>query len=192
MRNKGDTWQKSGKRAICETGEALGNCVCPLIDLSLLLKGEHSKLLLSPFFLGCSYLLCCCLLFSRLVVPDSLWPHGLQHTRLPCPLLSPGVCSNSCPLSQWCHPTISSSVAPFSSCPQSFPESGSFPMSWLFESGSQIIGDSASASVLPMNIQDWFALGLTGLISLQSKRLSRVFSNTTVQKHQFFSTQLSL
>ena len=100
--------------------------------------------------------------------------HVLQHTRLPCPSLSPGVCSNSCPLSQWCHPTISSSVAPFSSCPQSFPASGSFPISQLFASAGQSIGASALASVLPMNIQDWSPLGLTGLISLQSKGLSRV------------------
>ena len=114
---------------------------------------------------------------------DSLQHHGLQHARLPCPSPSPGACSNSCPLSQWCHPTISSSVIPFSSCLQSFPVSGSFPMSWLFPSGRQSIGASASASVLPMNIQGWFLLGLTGLISLQSKGLSRVF-NTTVQKHQ--------
>ena len=129
------------------------------------------------------------LLFSCSVVSDSLWPHGLQHTRLSCPLLPPGVCSNSCLLSRWCHPTISSSVIPFSSCLQSFPASGSFPMSQLFASGGQSIGASASAPVLPMNIQDWFPLGWTGCISLQSKGLSRVFSNTTVQKHQFFSAQ---
>ena len=132
------------------------------------------------------------LLFSLQVLSDSLRPHGLQHIRLPCPSLSPGVCSNSCPLSQWCHPTISSSVACFSSCLQSFPASGSFPMSQLFTSGGQSIGVSASASVLPMNIQGWFPIELTGLISLQSKGLSRVFSNTTVQKHQFFSAQPSL
>ena len=115
---------------------------------------------------------------------------GLQHTRLPCPLPSPGACTNPCPSSRWCHPTISSSVIPFSSCPQSFPASGSFPMSQLFASGGQRIG--ASASALPMNIQDWFPLVCTGWISLQSKGLSRVFSNTTVQTHQFFGTQLSL
>ena len=118
-------------------------------------------------------------------------PHGLQHARLPCPLPTPGVCSNSCPSSQWCHPTISSSVIPFS-CFQCFPASGSFLMSWLLASGSQSIGASASASVLPMNIQSWFPLGLTGLISLLSKGLSRVFSSTTVWKHQFFSAQPSL
>ena len=106
------------------------------------------------------------LLFSRSVMSNSLWSHGLQHARLPCPSPSPGACSNSCPLNQWYHPTISSSVIPFSSWPQSFPASGSFPMSQLFTSGGQSIG--ASTSVLPMNIQDWFPLGLTGLISLQS------------------------
>ena len=127
--------------------------------------------------------------FSNSVVSDSLGPHGLQHTRLPCPSPTPGACSNSCPSSGWCHPTISSSVVPFSSCLLSVPESGSFPMSLLFTSGSQSIGASASASVLPMNIQGWFRLGLTGMISLQSKGFSRVFSNTTVQKHQFFSAQ---
>ena len=120
------------------------------------------------------------LLFSCSVVSNSFWPHGLQHARLPCPSPSPGACSNSCPSSQWCHPTISSSVISFSSCLQSFPASVSFPMSWLFASGGQRI--EASASVLPMNIQDWFPLGLAGLISLQSKELSRVFSNTTVQR----------
>ena len=120
---------------------------------------------------------------------DSLWPHGLQHTRLRCPSPSPGVCSNWCPLSWWCHRTISSSVVPSSSCLLSFLASGSFPMSWLFTSGGQSIGDSASTSVLPMNIQGWFPLGLTSLISLLFKGLSRVFSNTTVQRHQFFGTQ---
>ena len=129
---------------------------------------------------------------SSSVVSDSLRPHGLQHTRPPCPSPTPGVYSNSCPLSRWCHPTISSSVIPFSSCLQSFPASGSFPMSQFFASGGQSIGVSDSASVVQMNIQDWFPLGLTGWISLQSKGLSRVFSNTIVQKHQFFGTQLSL
>ena len=117
---------------------------------------------------------------------NSLQPHGLQHTRLPCPSLSPGVCSNSCPLSQWCHPTISSSVVPFSFCLQSFPAAESFSMSRFSASGGQNIRASALASVLPMNIQGWFPLGLTGLISLQSEELSRVFSNTTVQKHFFW------
>ena len=123
---------------------------------------------------------------------DSLQPHGLQHARPPCPSPTPGACSNSCPLSQWYHPTISSSVIPFSSCLQSFLASGSFPRSQFFTSGGQSIGVSASASVLPMNIQDWCPLGWTGWISLQSKGLSRLLSNTTVQKHQFFSAQLSL
>ena len=121
-----------------------------------------------------------------------LWPHGLQQNRLPCPLLSPGVCSNSYPLCQWCHPTISSSVASFSFCVQPSPALGSFPMRWLFASGGQSTGVSASASVLPMNIQGCFPLGLTALISLQPKELSRVFSSTTVQKYQFFGNQLSL
>ena len=128
--------------------------------------------------------------FSRSVVSDSLWPHGLQHSRLPCPSPTPGAYSNSCPSCRWCHPTISSSVVPFS-CPQSFPASGSFQMSQLFTSGGQSIGVSPLAPVLPMNIQDWFPLGLTGWISLQFKGLSRVFSKTTVQKHQFFGAQLS-
>ena len=126
--------------------------------------------------------------FSRSVVSDSLRPHELQHARPPCPSPTPGVHSDSNPSSQWCHPVISSSVVPFSSCPQSLPASGSFPVSQLFSWGGQSIGVSASASVLPMSTQYWSPLGWTGWISLQSKRLSRVFSNTTVQKHQFFST----
>ena len=130
--------------------------------------------------------------FSHSVVSDYLRPHGFQHARLPCPSPTPRACSNSCPLSQWCHPTISSSVIPFSSCLQSFPISGSFPVSQFFASGGQSIRVSASASVLPMNIQDWFPLGWTGWISLQSKGLSRVFSNITVQKHHLFFAQLSL
>ena len=134
----------------------------------------------------------CILLLSRSVMSESLQPRGLQHSRLACPSPSSRACSNSCPLNQWCHRTISSSVFPFSSCLQSFPESGSFPVSWLFKSGGQSIWASASAPVLPMNIQGWFPLGLTGLISLQSKGLSRVFSNNTVQNHQFFGTQPSL
>ena len=130
--------------------------------------------------------------FSCSVGSDSLRPHGLQHARPSCPSQTPGVYSNACPLSWWSHPTISSSVIPFSSCLQSFPASGSFQMSQFSTSGGQSTVVSASASVLPMNVQDWFPLGLTGWISLQSNRLSRVFSNTTVQKHQFFGTQLSL
>ena len=130
--------------------------------------------------------------FSLSVVSDSLRPHEPQHTRPSCSSPTAGVYSNSCPLSWWCHPTISSSVIPFSSCLQSFPASGSFQMSQLFASCCQSIGVSASTSVLPVNIQDWFPLGWTGWISLLSKGLSRVFSNTTVQKHEFFSGQLSL
>ena len=128
--------------------------------------------------------------FSCSLVSDSLRPHELQHARPPCPSPTPGVHPNPCPLSQWCHPAISFSVIPFCSCPQSFPVSGSFHMSQLFVWGSQSIGVSASSSVLPMNTQDWYPLGWTGWISLQSKGLSRVFSNTTVQKHQFFGTQV--
>ena len=129
--------------------------------------------------------------FSHSAVSDSLWPHGLQHTRPPCPSPTPGVHPNSCPLSRWYHPTISSSVVLFSFYPLSFPASGSFQLNQLFTSGGQSIGVSASASVLSMNTQDWSPLGWTGWISLQSKGLPRVFSNTTVQKHQFFSPQLS-
>ena len=132
------------------------------------------------------------LLFSCSVLSDSLRSHGLQHAMLPCPSPSPGACSDSCPLSWRCHPTILSSVVPLSSCLQSFPESGSFPRSLFLASGGQSVGASAGASVFPMDIQGWSPLGWTGLISLQSKGLSRVFSNTTVQKHQFFSAQLSL
>ena len=129
--------------------------------------------------------------FSRSVMSDSLRPHESQHSGPPCPPPIPGVHLNPCPLSRWRYPTISSSVIPFSSCPQSFPASGSSQMSQLFAWAGQSIGVSASTSVLPMNTLDWFPLGWTGWISLQSKGLSRVFSNTTVQKHQFFSTQLS-
>ena len=129
--------------------------------------------------------------FSHSVVSDSLQPHELQHAKPPCPSPTPGVHSESCPSSQWCHPAISSSVVPFSFCPQSLPASGSFPMSQLFAWGGQCIGVSALASVLPMNTQDWSPLWYTGWMSLQSKGLLRVFSNITVQKHQFFGTQLS-
>ena len=131
-------------------------------------------------------------LFSRSIMSDSLWPHELQNARPPCPSPTPRVDPNPCPLSQWCHPTISSSVVAFSSCPQSFPASGSFPVSQLFTWGVPSIGVSASTSVLPMNTQDWSPLGWTGWISLLSKGLSRVFSNTKFQKHLFFSAQLSL
>ena len=150
----------------------------PLIKhLTWLLYLKHLFL----FFLTCS--------FSSVqsVISDSLPPHGLQHTRLPCPSPTPGAYANSCLLSWWCHPTISSSVIPFSSCLQFFPASGSFPISQFFASGGQSIGVSASASVLPMNIKDWFPLVWTGWISSQSKGLLRIFFNTTVQKHQFFS-----
>ena len=134
----------------------------------------------------------CSVPFSRSVMSKSLPPHGLQHARPPCPSPTPGAYPNSCPLSWWCHPTISSSVVPFFSCPQSFPASGSFQMSQFFAAGGQSIGVSASASVLPMNTQDWSPLGRTGWISLQSRGLSRVFSSITVQECQFFSAQLSL
>ena len=132
--------------------------------------------------------------FSSLqsVMSDSLQLHGLQHTRFPCPSPTPRACSNSCPLSQWCYTTISSSVVPFPSCLQCFPASLFFPVSQIFTSGGQSIEVSSSASVLPMNIQDWSPLGWTGWISLQSKGLSIVFFNTTVQEHQFFGAQLSL
>ena len=130
--------------------------------------------------------------FSSSVVSDSLQTHGSQHAKPPCPSPTPGVYSNSCPSCWWCHPTISSSVIPFISCLQSFPAWASFQMSQLFSSGGQSTGVSASTSVLPMNTQDWSPLGWTGWISLQSKGLSRVFSNTTVQKHQFLGIQLYL
>ena len=130
--------------------------------------------------------------FSRSVVSNYLWLHGLQHNRPPCPSSTPGVYPNSRPLSRWCHPVVSSSVVPFSSCPQSFPASGSFQMSQLSASGGQSIGVSASTSVLPVNTQDWSPLGWTGWISLQSKGPSRLFSNAAIQKHQLFGVQLSL
>ena len=154
-----------------------------------------SKPTLSPFALSMrswgSFLQFNSVQFGCSVVSDSLQPHESQHARPPCPSPTPGVYSNSYPSSRWCHPTISSSVIPFSSCPQSFPASGSFQMSQLFASGGQSIRVSASASDLPVNIQDWSPLGWTSWISLQSKGLTRAFSNTTVQKHQFFSAQLS-
>ena len=130
--------------------------------------------------------------FSGSVMSDSFKPQELQQARLPCPSPTPRAYTNSCPLRKWCHPNILSSVIPFSYCPQFFPASGSFPMSHCWHQVAKSIGVSASTSVIPMNIQDWFLLGLTGLISLQSKGLSRVFSNTTVQNHQFFITLLSL
>ena len=161
-------------------------------DLIILISGLFSHILSS----ACSNLLLKSssdsIQFSRSVMSDSLRPHEPQHARPPCPSPTPDVHPNPCPLCWWCHPTILSSVIPFSSCPQSLPASGSFQMSQLFAWGGQSIGVSASASVLPMKTQDWSPLGWTGWISLQSKGLSRVFSNTTVQKHQFFGAQLSL
>ena len=148
--------------------------------------GDFLSFAYSDNYISCN---CCSVTQSSL---NCLRPHGQQHTRLPCPSPSPRPCSNSCPLSWWCHSTISSSVVSSSSHLQSFPASGSFLMSQLFASHGWSIGVSASASVLPMNIQDWFRLGLTGLIFLQSKGLWRVFSNTTAQKHQFFSAQPSI
>ena len=159
---------------------ATGSCICIHLNVIRLYSVWSWTTMFSSFLL----------LFSRSVVSNSLRLYGLQHFRLPCPLLSPKACSGSCPSSQWRHPTILSSVVCFSSCLQSFPASASFLMSWLITPGGQSIGASASASVLPMNIQGWFPLGLTGLISLQSKGLSRVFCNTTVQKHQFFGASL--
>ena len=155
----------------------VGFCQMPFLHLFIRSYGFSLVCWFDQFSLSCVWLF---------VTP------GLQHTRLPCPSPTPRAYSNSCPLSRWCHPTISSSVIPFSSHLQSFPASGSFPMSQLFASCGQSIGASASASVLPVNIQDWFPLRRTGWISLQSKGLSRVFSNTKVQQHQFFGAQLSL
>ena len=142
-----------------------------------------------------TYIYACCICsvqFSHSALSDSMRLHEPQHARPPCPSPTPRVYPNSCPLSRWCHPTVSSSVVPFSSCPQSFPASGSFQMRQLFTSGGHSIGFSASTSVLPMNTQDSSPLRWTGWISLQSKGLSRVFSNTTIQRHQFFGAQLSL
>ena len=156
------------------------------MDCSITMRGYICRRTMSFVYIFSS------VLFSHSVVPDSLRPHGLQHSRPPCPSPTPRACSNTCPLGQWCHPTISSSVIPFSSCPQSIPASQSFPMNQFFASSSQSIGVSAPISVLPMNTQDWFPLGWIGCISLQSNGLSRVFSNTTVPKHQLFGTQLTL
>ena len=170
--------------------EEIRLCMCVHVHVCVCMLGMHSGD--RAWFLGLTCHLCCSVQFSRSVMSDSLWPHGLQHARPPCPSPPPAVYSNSCPLSRWCHPTISSSVVPFSSHLQYFPASGSFQMSQLFTSGGQSIGVSASTSVLQMNTQDWSSLGWTGWISLQSKGLSRVFSNTTLQKHQFFGAHLSL
>ena len=158
-------------------------------DITLPTKVSLVKAMVFPVFMyGCEWKW----KWSRSFVSDSLQPHEPQHARPPCPSPAPGCYPNSCPLSRWCHPSISCSVVPFSSCLQSLPKSGSFQMSQFFTSGGQSIGVSTSTLVLPMNTQDWFPLGWTGWISLQSKGISRVFSNTTVQKHQFFSAQLSL
>ena len=172
---------------------------CPKWDSRLLLMRDFLGLFkpgcwLAQFGDVCAFTFLHCFFsfeFSCSAVSKSLLPHGLQHTRLPCPAPTPRACSNSCPLSQWYHPTILSSVLLFS-YPQSCPASGSFQMSQLYASGGQRIGVSASTSVLPMNTQGWSPLGWTGWISLQSKGLSRVFSNTTVQTHKFFCAQLSL
>ena len=161
-----------------------GLCVCVCVCIYtylLILRCTHRYIY--------NYIHCC---FSVTKLHPTFQPHGLQHARIPCPSLSPGVCLSLCPLSWWCYLTISSSVTPFVFCLQSFPASGSFPMSWLFKSGGQSIRASASASVLPVIIQGWLPLGVTGLISLLSKGVSTVFSSTTVQKHQFFGTQPSL
>ena len=160
----------------------------PLALFVMMLPKAH---LTSHFRMSVSRWVISSVQFSSSVMSDSLRPHEYQHARPPCPSPTPGVHSDSCPSSQWCQPAISSSVVPFSSCPQSLPESESFPMSQLFASGGQSTGVSALASVLPKNTQDWSTLEWTGWISLQPKGLSRVFSNTTVQKHQFFSAQPS-
>ena len=164
------------------------------IDVTFAVLGVTAKIAWISFSYGQKNCFHCSAQFSRSVnsLFDSLWPHGLQHTRPPCPSPTPGAYSNSCPSNWWCHPTISSSVVPFSSCLQSFPASGSFQMSQFFPSGGKSIGVSALASVLSMNIQNWFSVEWTDLISLQFKGLSRVFSNTTVQKHEFFGAQLFL
>ena len=167
------------------------------MDFQLIPLAHLSLWWIGPYILWKLAFCACCFLkkfqFSSVTQScPTVRPHELQHTRPPCPSPTPGVYPNPCALSQWCHPTISSSVVPFSSCPQSVPASGSFQMSQIFASGSQSIGVSASTSVLPMNTQDWSPVGWTGWISLQSKGLSRVFSNTTVQRHQFFCAQLSL
>ena len=168
------------------------NMICKLlISKWKMLKSLVSReIQIKPTWDSISHTLCCCCSDTQSCL--TLWLYGLQHARLPCPSPSPGLCSNLCPLSRWCHSTISSSVTPFSSCLQSFPASGSFPVSWILPSGGQSTGVSASSSVLPMNIQDWFFFRIDWLDLLVSKGLSRVFSSTTVWKHQFFSVQPSL
>ena len=175
QRNKG-TW-RIWSSTVCQVLEVFSHAI--------------SHLAFIPNLIG-RFLIFSSVKFIHSVVSNCLWPHEPQHARPPCPSPTPRVYSNSCPLSQWCHPAISSSVVPFSSCPQSLPASRSFPMSQLFALGGQSIGVLALASVLPMNTQDWSPSEWTGWISLQSKGLARVFFNTTVQKHQFFGAQLSL
>ena len=190
-------WSKFKKKKKERKQEEAANVIKSLISYSVvsllwlrwktsefkLVQGSHNLSLLDFHHLS---------QFNRSVMSDSFRPHGLQHARPTCPSPNPRVYSNSCPWSQWCHPTISSSVVPFSSRFQSFPALRSFPMGQFFAADGQNIGASASTSVLPVNIQDWFPLGWTGWISLQSKRFSRISSNTTVQNHQFFGAQLFL
>ena len=187
--SRGSTWPKDWSCVSCIS--CIGRRILyPWATSEVLCRWCFSvNIIVFPFSLG--ILLSQSAQFSHLVVSKSLRPHESQHARPPCPSPTPGVHSNSCPLSQWCHPAISSSVVPFSSCPQSLTASGSFQTSQLFTWSGQSIGDSASALVLPMNTQDWSPSEWTGWISLQSRGLSRVFSNTTVQRHQFFGTQLS-
>ena len=177
----------------CSKETTLNREIWKLIDLFIILgnRGNWWTTILEILGIEWGSVLFSSVQFSCSVVSNSLRPHELQHTRPPCPSPTPRVYPNSCPLSRWCHPAISSSVIPFCSCPQSIPASESFPMSQLFTWGGQSTGVLALASVLPMNTQDWSPLGWTGWISLQSKGLSRVFSNTTVQKHQFFDAQPS-
>ena len=184
---------------LLKSNQIWGKCLLTSLCLSEFVPVCNICMKLLPYILLTEFKSCALYLkfklsvqFSRSVMSDSLWPHEPQHTRPPCPSSIPRVHPNSCALSQWCHPTLSSFVIPFSSCPQSLPASGPFPMSQLFASGGQGIGVSASTSLLPMKTQDWSPLGWTGWISLQSKGLSRIFSNITVQKDQFFGVQLSL
>ena len=188
----------AGPQRVIHRGAGL-TCCFKTADFSWI-SCDSSKIFIFMYgfpYIDPTWICCCCCCYSCLqlsssVMSSCLWPHGMQHARPPCPSLTPRACSNSCPSSQWFHPTISSSVVPFSPHLKSFPISESFLLSRFFISGGQIIGASAVVSGLPMKIQDLFPLGWTGVISLQSKGLSRVFSNTTVQKHQFFSIQPSL
>ena len=188
---EGAVWSKGKKK---DPGWV--NNRCPLEGLWFEIQAKFASLIAKDFSSGDSGFESSSnhhtLFVQSLSCVWSLWPHGLQHARLPSPSLCPRVCSNSCPLNWWCHPTILSSVIPFSFCLQYVPASGSFPVSWLFASGGKSIGASASVLVLPVNIQNWFPLGLTGFISLLCKGLSRVFSSTTVRRHQFFGSQSSL